>query len=220
MTFTEQAKEQAQASWQGSFQHPFITELHEGTLSPTIFRYYLIQDHYYLKHFSQLYRLIAAQTQQPRLKKLLLTNAENLALGELAIRETFFEELAITEEEVAATPIAPTAYHYVSHMYRQLIEGTPKTAAASMLPCSWLYQEIGAQLVKQHSPEPLYQRWIETYAGEEAYQHVQEERQLLDQLYEESSPQEQAAMITAFVISSEMEYAFWKMAHTHETWIG
>ena len=34
-----------------------------------------------------------------------------------------------------------------------------------MLPCSWLYQEIGAQLVKQHSPEPLYQRWIETYAG-------------------------------------------------------
>ena len=74
-----------------------------------------------------------------------------------------FEELAITEEEVAATPIAPTAYHYVSHMYRQLIEGTPKTAAASMLPCSWLYQEIGAQLVKQHSPEPLYQRWIETY---------------------------------------------------------
>ena len=73
MTFTEQAKDQAQASWQGSFQHPFITELHEGTLSPTIFRYYLIQDHYYLKHFSQLYRLIAAQTQQPRLKKLLLT---------------------------------------------------------------------------------------------------------------------------------------------------
>ena len=71
MTFTEQAKEQAQASWQGSFQHPFITELHEGTLSPMIFRYYLIQDHYYLKHFSQLYRLIAAQTQQPRLKKLL-----------------------------------------------------------------------------------------------------------------------------------------------------
>lgn len=40
-----------------------------------------------------------------------------------------------------------------------------------------------------------------------------------DQLYEESSPQEQAAMITAFVISSEMEYAFWEMAYTHETWI-
>ncbi|MGH2165488.1 thiaminase II, partial [Enterococcus faecalis] len=77
-----QAKEQAQASWQGSFQHPFITELHERTLSPTIFRYYLIQDHYYLKHFSHLYRLIGAQTQQPRLKKLLLTNAESLALGE------------------------------------------------------------------------------------------------------------------------------------------
>ncbi len=108
MTFTEQAKEQAQASWQGSFQHPFITELHEGTLSPTIFRYYLIQDHYYLKHFSQLYRLIAHNA-TTSIEKITLNKCGKSRVGELAIRETFFEELAITEEEVAATPIAPTA---------------------------------------------------------------------------------------------------------------
>ena len=56
---------------------------------------------------------------------------------------------------------------------------------------------------------------IETYAGEEAYQHVQEERQLLDQLYEESSPQEQAAMITA-LLSAVRWNTLWEI-HTHET---
>ena len=36
MTFTEQAKDQAQASWR-EFSASFYHELHEGTLSPTIF---------------------------------------------------------------------------------------------------------------------------------------------------------------------------------------
>lgn len=218
MTFTTRARQAASASWQGSFSHPFITELQSGTLDKSVFRYYLVQDHYYLQHFSKLYTLIAQQTSDQALKTLLLETAQNLALEELAVRENFFVELGITDDEIAETPIAPTAYHYVSHMYRQLIEGTPNTAAASVLPCSWLYQELGDSLIAKHSPVPLYQRWIETYAGVEAQMHIQQERVILDRLYEESSIQEQQQMLNAFIISSEMEYAFWEMAYQKETW--
>lgn len=35
------------------------------------------------------------------------------------------------------------------HMYRQLVDGTPNTAFAGMLPCAWLYQEIGVRLIEQ-----------------------------------------------------------------------
>lgn len=219
MSFTLNAKKAASASWEGSFNHPFITELQAGTLDSEIFRYYLIQDHYYLKHFSELYALIAEKTNHPALKALLVENAGNLALGEIAIRETFFSELGITDEEVRATPIAPTAYHYVSHMYRQLLEGTINSAAASMLPCAWLYQELGDTLITKQSPVPIYQRWIETYAGVEAQEHVKLERAILDELYEASPPDEQAQMMEAFVISSEMEYVFWEMAYRKEMWL-
>jgi thiaminase/transcriptional activator TenA len=64
----------------------------------------------------------------------------------------------------------------------------------------------------------LYQRWIETYAGEESKEAIQVERNLLNQLYNESSSDEQEQMLAAFVISSQMEYAFWEMAQTLETW--
>lgn len=218
MSFTAKARQAAAASWQGSFSHPFITELQLGTLKEDVFRYYLVQDHYYLHHFNKLYTLIAQQTNDQALRALLLENAQNLALGEIAIREHFFEESGITEEEIVETPIAPTAYHYVSHMYRQLIEGTPNTAAASLLPCSWLYQEIGNTLISKESPVPIYQRWIETYAGLEAVEHIQQERKILDRLYDESSELEQQQMLEAFVISSEMEYGFWEMAYQKEIW--
>ncbi len=218
MTFTEKARQAAAASWQGSFSHPFITELQAGTLDQNIFRYYLIQDHYYLKHFNRLYTLTAEQTSHPELKAMLYRNAEHLALGELAIRKDFFEELEITENELAVVPVAPTAYHYVSHLYRQLLEGTPNAAAASLLPCSWLYQELGTSLLSKQSPVPIYQRWIESYAGADTLENVQQERAVIDQLYTESTPEVQEKMMEAFIISSEMEYAFWEMSYQRETW--
>lgn len=218
MTFTELARKEAARYWDGSFEHPFVQSLAAGKLAPEIFRYYLLQDRYYLEHFSKLYSLIAEQTEDQVVQAQLRENAENLKLGELAIREEFFSELAISDKEILETAIAPTAYHYVSHMYRQLIDGTPNSAFAGMLPCAWLYQEIGVRLIEAGSPDPLYQRWIETYAGEAAAEGIKKERALLDRLYEESSKEEQQQMIEAFVISSKMEYAFWEMAVNLEKW--
>lgn len=218
MRFTEKAKAKARYSWEGSFSHLFITELQSGTLDPFVFRYYLIQDHYYLNHFSKLYQMIGATAENQELRCLFKENAQNLAEGEQAIRETFFAELGITDKELNATPIAPTTYHYVSHLYRQLQIGTKNSAAASMLPCAWLYQELGQKLSQKGSPQPLYQRWIDTYSGSEAARQIEKERRLLDQLYEQSSPQEQEKMIESFVISCEMEYAFWEMAYQKEAW--
>jgi thiaminase/transcriptional activator TenA len=218
MNFTKIARQEAASFWEGSFEHPFITALADGNLAPEIFRYYLLQDRYYLEHFSKLYHLIAEQTNDREAQEQLQENAENLKLGEMAIRKEFFSELRITDHEILNTPIAPTAYHYVSHMYRQLIDGTPNTAFAGMLPCAWLYQEIGVRLIDTGSPNPLYQRWIETYAGEAAAEGIKKECALLDRLYQESSSKEQQQMIDAFVISSKMEYAFWEMAVKLEKW--
>ncbi|WP_251866394.1 thiaminase II [Enterococcus malodoratus] len=218
MTFTELARKEAAYYWEASFEHPFVQSLAAGDLAPEIFRYYLLQDRYYLEHFSKLYSYIAEQTKDEEVQAQLRENAEHLKLGEMAIREEFFSELAIDEKEIQETPIAPTAYHYVSHMYRQLIDGTASTAFAGMLPCAWLYQEIGVRLIESGSPHPLYQRWIETYAGEDAAEGIKKERALLDRLYEESPKEEQQKMIDAFVISSKMEYAFWEMAAKLEKW--
>jgi thiaminase/transcriptional activator TenA len=149
---------------------------------------------------------------------MLLTGAKHLAEGEISIREGFFKELNITDEEIASTPIAPTAYNYVSHMYRQLLDGSLKSAVSGLLPCAWLYQEIGVELIKTGSPTSLYQRWIETYSGEEAAKDVAHQCALINRLYESADEKEKQQMIDAFVISSRMEYLFWDMSYTLQKW--
>lgn len=218
MNFSQQARQRADRYWEGSFSHPFIKELQDGTLSPDIFRYYLLQDRYYLEHFSIIYSMIADRSDNRVIRDLMRQNAQHLAEGEELIRQSFFEELGITEEDVSKTDIAPTADHYVAHMYRQLTEHSLAVACASMLPCPWLYHEIGQRLKPKGSPNKIYQQFIDTYAGEDSKKHVEYECQILDQLYQEANSEEKEAMIDAFYRSSQLEYLFWDMAYTLEKW--
>lgn len=216
--FTKKARSLTIPHWEGSFTHPFIKELQDGSLGAEEFRYYLIQDRYYLEHFSKIHLLIAEKIDDEEVKEMLIAGANHLAEGEISIRKDFFEELNITDEEIQNTPIAPTAYNYVSHMYRQLEDGTLKSAVAGLLPCAWLYQEIGVELIKTGSPTSLYQRWIETYSGEESAKEVAYQCELINRLYETADEKEKEQMIQAFVISSRMEYLFWEMSYSLQTW--
>ena len=219
-SFTEIVREQTTPYWEGSFKHPFIVQLQDGSLPIENFRYYLIQDSYYLIHFSELYRKVAEKTSVSELRTLMMNNAANLAKGELAIRANFFKDLDITEEEINLTQISPTTYHYVSHMYRQLVAHNAAIAAASLLPCSLLYFDIGRRLrlLNVTSPVPIYQKWIETYGGDEASEALEKECALLNRLYAESKKDDQEMMISAFVISAKLEFNFWEMAYKLEKW--
>ena len=218
MLFTELAREKSSIFWERSFEHPFIQGLVSGELAPEVFLYYLLQDRYYLEHFSKLYFLIAKKSASEEIQAHLRLNAEELKNGEIFVREGFFKELEIGEQEILETPVAPTAYHYVSHMYRQLVDGTVNTAIAGMLPCAWLYHEIGLRLIDRGSSNALYQRWIETYASEEAAAQIEKECAIINQLYQESNESEREKMLEAFVISSKMEYEFWEMSMNLEKW--
>lgn len=108
MEFTDIAMELSKEAWQASFHHPFVLQLQEGNLDPAIFRYYLIQDAYYLKAFSEAYHLLADKTSNQEMKRLLKQNAQSLVEGELFIRQQFFKELEISDQEMEQHLIAPT----------------------------------------------------------------------------------------------------------------
>ncbi|WP_439794949.1 hypothetical protein [Secundilactobacillus kimchicus] len=66
MTFTDQLHEQAATLWQQSFDHPFIQQISAGTLPKAVFRFYLLQDRYYLSEFGKLHEQVASQVTNPK----------------------------------------------------------------------------------------------------------------------------------------------------------
>lgn len=215
---TDTMREQSEPLWKASFNHPFIKQLSGGSLPQQTFRYYLKQDRYYLQNFAALHGKIADQMDDPDIKEFLYAGAQGFNDSEKEVRTEFFQELNITQKEIDQTEIAPNAYSYVTHMYHELNEGTPSRAAAALLPCYWLYNEIGQRLIKAGSPIKIYQQFIETYDSPAFTTATDKMKTIVDQLGEAADAEEQQQMQTAFLRSSYFELHFWEMAYKHEQW--
>ena len=87
-----------------------------------------------------------------------------------------------------------------------------------MLPCYWIYWEVGKALLKEGSPNPLYKRWIETYDGEEFGKLGEAILDLTDRVFEGLNPSQKACVKEAFVITSRYEWMFWDAAWKLEGW--
>ncbi|ABS22180.1 thiaminase II [Bacillus cytotoxicus] len=218
MSFSQLLRQEVAPIWQASFEHPFIKELGEGTLDLASFRYYVLQDSYYLSHFARVQTLGAAKAIELKTTARMAHHAQNTYEAELSLHENFAEKLGITEEEKASFIPAPTAYAYTSHMYRAAYEGHLGDIIASILPCYWLYYEIGERLKECKPEEPIYQAWISAYGSDWFRTLVEEQIMRLDQIAETVTESDRKRMKQHFIISSQYEYSFWEMAYTLEKW--
>lgn len=218
MKFSEIIRKEANQIWEANFQHPFIQELRDGTLPLEKFKYYVMQDSYYLSHFAKVQALAAAKAAEPKLTEQMAVHAQNTVKAEGLLHENFMKELGITEEDKKQFQQAPTAYAYTSHLYRAAFEGHVGDIIAALLPCYWIYYEIG-HLLKGATPGVgIYQQWINAYHSEWFETLVKEQINNIDEIAARDTEEGRERMKKHFMISSEYEYAFWQMAYSLEKW--
>ncbi|MCG1022500.1 thiaminase II [Sutcliffiella horikoshii] len=218
MKFSQLVREKADHIWEASFHHPFVKGIAEGNLSLESFKYYVLQDAYYLSHFAKVQAYAGAKAFDLQTTARLAAHAQGTYEAELSLHENFSNRLGVTEAEKAAFQAAPTAHAYTSHMYRAVLTGGLGEVIAALLPCYWLYYEIGERLKDCTPAEPIYQEWIAAYGGEWFKELVEEQINRLDELAEKATDEEKERMLEYFIISSQYEYSFWEMAYTLEKW--
>ncbi|OZM58221.1 thiaminase II [Lottiidibacillus patelloidae] len=218
MKFSAQLRNEANAIWEASFAHPFVKGIGKGDLPLENFRYYVMQDAYYLTHFAKVQALGAAKAGDLHTTARMAAHAQGTYEAELSLHENFSKRLGITKEEMENFKPAPTAYAYTSHMYRAAYEGHIGDIIAAILPCYWLYYEVGERLTDESPQEPIYQEWIAAYGGEWFRELVEEQINRLDAIAETVSEKDRERMKEHFIISSYYELDFWEMAYTLEKW--
>lgn len=217
-TFTEELRKKADQIWESNLNHPFVEGIANGNLPLENFKYYVLQDSYYLSHFARIQALGAARAEDLFTTSRLAAHAQGTNEAELALHEKFIKQLYVTEEELAAFEPAPTAYHYTSHLYRVAASGSLGEIIAAILPCYWIYHEIGERFEGAQPKEKIYKEWIAAYGGEWFGQLVQEQINRLDDLAMNASNSERKKMTQHFLLSCQYEYLFWEMAYSLEKW--
>jgi thiaminase/transcriptional activator TenA len=198
--------------------HPFITGLTDGTLGHDRFRYYIVQDAHYLRAYA---RALAGCAAKAPLEGELTMFAEHAGVAIAAENELhagLLTDLGLDAGAAAAVPVGPATQAYASYLLAITGSGSYAEAVAAVLPCYWIYARVGEHLQRHGSPEPLFQRWIDTYAGQEFQAVVDGVLAVTDRVGADASPAERELMRRHFHTTARYEWMFFDAAYRMEDW--
>ncbi|HEX4060625.1 MAG TPA: TenA family protein [Streptosporangiaceae bacterium] len=226
--FTGQLWQSIEGIYAAILAHPFLTGLTDGTLPPSAFAFYVRQDALYLRKYAEALALVSSRAPDEAGREMFARHAAGAIAVEQTLHGSLLAELGIDPAEVAvgrlsgqtstATEPAPTTLAYTSYLCATAGAGSYAEGVSAVLPCYWIYWEVGKELLRRGSPDPRYQRWIATYGGEEFGGVVQEVLAVADQIGEDLPLPERVLATRHFRTSSRYEWMFWDMGYRQERW--
>jgi thiaminase/transcriptional activator TenA len=198
--------------------HPFLRGLTDGTLTEERFRFYVLQDAFYLREYARALSLTGVRSPDESALVMFNEHSAGAITVERSLHEGFLKDLGVTQDEADQTVASPTTLAYTSYLLKTASLGDYPEVLGAVVPCYWIYWEVGKALLEHGSPNPLYQRWIDTYGGEEFGTLVEAVLDLTDRVCEDLIPTQKARVMEAFFITSRYEWMFWDMAWRLEGW--
>ena len=131
---------------------------------------------------------------------------------ERSLHEGFLKDLGVSKSEAEGTVASPTTLAYTSFLLRTATLGDYPEVLDAVLPCYWIYWEVGKALLERGSPNPMYQKWMDTYGGEEFGALVETVLELTDEICADLNLAQKARVAEAFVTTSRYEWMFWNAA--------
>ncbi len=209
-SFSRDVWEDSAPQRQAIFGLDFIKELAAGTLAHNHFAYYLAQDALYLGTYSRVLARASALAPTEAEQMFWASGAQNCLEVEMSLHRDW---LSHHTQDLLQGPVTK---HYVDHLQGVAFSGSYGEVVAAVLPCYWLYAEVGRVLHADYqlfSGDHPYGAWLQTYADEAFAQATQTAITIMDAAARRGSALERRAMKVAFAQSAQFEVDFFAAAH-------
>ena len=194
---------------------PFNRELAAGTLDPARFRFYITQDALYLEQYARILAMAGVRGPDGETLRLFGTCALEAVAVEQALHADYLAQFA--SERSPAEP-SPDCLGYTSFLLATAYHEPWAVLMAALLPCFWLYWDVGNAIAREAATDNPYRAWIDTYSDEVFGNAVRAVMTATDQAAATASPEVRARMATAFRRSCQYEYLFWDGAYQQRAW--
>ncbi|RLZ10238.1 thiaminase II [Acinetobacter sp. 2JN-4] len=199
---------------------PFNQELAAGTLDRTVFCHYVIQDAHYLLAYGRALAVAAAKAFDAD-DVIQFSEAAKIAIiVERSLHNDFMQEFDVSKTEFENTPLTLACHHYTSFLTATAWSESYPVILAALLPCFWIYAEVGKDIVSQSVANNPYQAWIDTYAGEEFNTAVRNVIATVDKVAARCDEDTLAKMHAAYTMGAKLEWLFWDSAYQKRQWFG
>lgn len=142
----------------------FVQRLGNGTLPPEVFGWYVHQDSAYLREYSRALAMASTLAPTREEQELWARGAHSAIHVEAGMHHTWLAH-AQMEQPVVTSQVT---HGYVNHFLSYAARGDYEGLIAALLPCYWLYQDIGMRLYQRYwTSEHPYATWLATYHDED-----------------------------------------------------
>lgn len=207
--WSEEAWRKAEPTYQAILDLPFIKELAAGTLPRAAFDRYITQDSLYIKVYSQVLGEIASRLPDTAMSEAFLHFALDGVAVERALHESFVE--------ASGAEMSPACRFYTS-VLRSQTHAPVEVAAATILPCFWVYLKVGQAIAAQSSNDNPYSQWIATYSDPAFEASTAKAIEICDALAVATDERTRKAMTEIFAECTRLEWLFWHSAYVDLKW--
>jgi thiaminase (transcriptional activator TenA) len=216
--FHDTLRDAAQPIWEAILAHPFLKELGAGTLPHDRFLYFIRQDYLYLFEFARVLCVGGSQAEDLDTLEMFAKHAANTVAVERVMHTGFMQRLGLQADQLLDSQRTPTTQAYTRHLLAVAREGTLGEIVAAVLPCYWIYLEVGRHMAACQPADPIYLDWIKAYGSDTFAGLVQQQLNLVDRLGARAPAHESRRMTEHFIQSSRYEYLFWDDAYRLTAW--
>ena len=179
---------------------PFIEGLRDDTLSQWDFTAYQRQDAFYLDRYAQALTMLAAKSYRPADR----VHWGHGGAGAIEVEQALHRDWLSTHRQqdlvdAAQMPITPITTSYTDFLLARTAIDSYVVGASAVLPCYWLYAEIGLKLTKFNHPDHTYNAWLTLYGDTDFVDATRESIRIVEELMAEASPADRQRATRAYL---------------------
>lgn len=197
---------------------PFNSELAAGTLSSARFQGYIIQDALYLTQYSRVLALAGARAPNAAALHAFASSALEAVAVEQALHERYMAQFGVDPTRLATADPSPDCLGYTSFLLACAYHEPWEILLAALLPCFWIYWDVGSAIAQKATADNSYRAWIDTYADEAFGEAVRTVIGMTDRAAAATTEAVRERMMRAFIRSSQFEWLFWDGAYQQRGW--
>lgn len=188
-------------------EHPFLTELADGTLPQDKFRYYISQDNKYIDVYTRVLAHIASRLPDMDDVDTFLQFAKDGVATERILHAQYNPDSDIQKSNACE--------FYTAYLKSQAQEDIAVEAAA-ILPCFWVYLAVGKYLLSIARLEGNpYRAWLETYSDPAFDESTAKAIAICDKLAAATTDDVREKMSEVFAKATKLEWLFWNSAYNY-----
>src|SRR5690242_5216573 len=178
---------------------PFNTGLAAGTLSRERFQGYSVQDALYLAQYSRILALAGAKGPDAKTLNAFGACALEAVAVEQALHERYLTEFGVDPARLADAEPSPDCLGYTSFLLATAYHDPWEVLVAALLPCFWIYWDVGSRIARTSAADNPYRAWIDTYADEAFGEAVRTVIGITDHAAAATTAAIRTRMMTAFI---------------------